>query len=63
MGLSLSTPMAGTEMSWREVLKTGQVEWKGKMVGVEMNTLDVTEEIGNGEKKKRVKWGNKDLLN
>lgn len=65
--MDLYAPVAGTEMSWQEILKMGQVEWKGKikgkMVGVEMNTLDMTEKKGNGEEKKGVKWGNKDLLN
>lgn len=51
--MDLSSPVSGTEMSWREILETGQVEWKGKikMVGVEMNTHDETEE--------NRKWGGK----
>lgn len=63
--MDLPTPVAGTEMSWRSIL--GQVEWKGrikgKIVGVEINILDVTEETEKGEKKKGVKQGNKNLLN
>lgn len=54
--MDLSSPVAGTGMSWREILETGQVGWKAKIkrkiVGMEMNTLDVTEETGNGEEKR-----------
>lgn len=54
--MGLPTPVAGTEMSWRGVLETGQVEWKGrikgKIVGLEMNALNVTEETAKGEEKK-----------
>ena len=46
--------MGGTEMSWREIFEAGQVEWKGrikgKMVRMETNTLNMSEETGNDEK-------------
>lgn len=46
---------------------TGQVEWKGrlreKMVGMDMNTLNVSEETGNDEKQGVRNEENRDLLN
>lgn len=53
MGLSML--VEGTEMSWREILETGQVEWKGrikgKMVGMEMERSNMLEETGNYDKR------------
>lgn len=56
LSMDLSTPLGGTEMSWREILEAVQIEWKGrikgKMVRVVNNTLGVSEETGNEEEKK-----------
>lgn len=53
MGLSML--VEGTEMSGREILETGQVEWKGrikgKMVGMEMERSNMLEETGNYDKR------------
>lgn len=53
--MDLSMLVEGTEMSWREILETGQVEWKGrikgKMVGMEMERSNMLEETGNYDKR------------